>query len=47
MTIAVVCPYDLGEPGGVQDQAIRLVGWLGKAGHQAVQIGRASCRERV
>jgi phosphatidylinositol alpha-mannosyltransferase len=37
--VAVVSPYDLGKPGGVQDQAIRLVGWLGEAGHDAVLIG--------
>jgi len=28
MRVAVVCPYDLGRPGGVQDQAIKLVAWL-------------------
>jgi len=39
MRVAVVSPYDLGEPGGVQDQAMRLVGWLGKAGHEAVLVG--------
>jgi len=37
--VAVVCPYDLGAPGGVQDQATRLVRWLGSAGHDAVLIG--------
>ena len=39
MKVAVVSPYDLGKPGGVQDQAVRLVGWLGEAGHDAVLIG--------
>ncbi len=39
MKVAVVCPYDLGRPGGVQDQAIRLVRWLGDAGVEAVLIG--------
>jgi phosphatidylinositol alpha-mannosyltransferase len=37
--IAIVCPYDLGRHGGVQDQTIRLTGWLRDAGHQAVLIG--------
>ncbi len=35
MKIAVVCPYDLSAPGGVQDQVIGLVERLGRAGHQA------------
>ena len=39
MRIAVVSPYDLGRPGGVQDQTTRLVGWLGQAGHDATLIG--------
>lgn len=39
MRVAVVSPYDLGKPGGVQDQAIRLVGWLIEAGHEAVLVG--------
>ncbi|MBU1865171.1 MAG: glycosyltransferase family 4 protein [Actinobacteria bacterium] len=34
MKIAVVCPYDLAAPGGVQDQVIGLVERLGAAGHQ-------------
>jgi len=33
--IAVVCPYDLSAPGGVQDQVIGLVERLGDAGHEA------------
>jgi len=33
--IAVVCPYDLSAPGGVQDQVIGLVERLGGAGHEA------------
>jgi phosphatidyl-myo-inositol alpha-mannosyltransferase len=37
--VAVVCPYDLGIPGGGQDQAIRLVRWLTEAGAEAVLIG--------
>lgn len=39
MRVAVVCPYDLGRPGGGQDQAIRLVRWLGEAGTEALLVG--------
>ncbi len=39
MRVAVVCPYDLGALGGVQDQATALVGWLGEAGHEAWLVG--------
>lgn len=39
MNVVIVCPYDLGRNGGVQDQAIRLVGWLGKLGHDVKLIG--------
>lgn len=39
MRVAVVCPYDLGRFGGVQDQAIKLVTWLNEAGHEAWLIG--------
>ncbi len=39
MRVAVVCPYDLDIPGGVQDQTIRLVRWLGTAGIEASLIG--------
>lgn len=35
MKVAVVCPYDIGRPGGVQDQATRLVQWLRQASHEA------------
>jgi len=40
--IAIVCPYDLAAPGGVQDQVIGLVTHLGAAGHEtwAVAPGR-------
>jgi phosphatidylinositol alpha-mannosyltransferase len=37
--VAVVCPYDLGVPGGVQDQTTRLVRWLHDLGHDAVLVG--------
>jgi len=39
MHVAIVSPYDLGKPGGVQDQVIRLAGWLEHAGHSATVIG--------
>lgn len=39
MKVAVVTPYDLGIPGGVQDQALRLTRWLETSGHEAVLIG--------
>lgn len=35
MRVAVVCPYAFDAPGGVQDQAARLVRWLDEAGHEA------------
>lgn len=39
MRIAIVCPYDLGRFGGVQDQAIKLTDWLREAGHEALLLG--------
>jgi len=33
--VALVCPYDLAVPGGVQGQVISLVQWLREAGHEA------------
>jgi phosphatidylinositol alpha-mannosyltransferase len=39
MRIGLVSPYDLGRPGGVQDQVIRLAGWLRGAGHDPVIVG--------
>lgn len=39
MRVAIVCPYDLGKDGGVQDQAIRLGRWLSDLGHESVLIG--------
>ncbi len=35
MRIAVVSPYDLDAPGGVQDQVVSLVSWLRDDGHEA------------
>ena len=37
--VAIVCPYDLGRNGGVQDQAIRLTDWIGTLGHETVLVG--------
>lgn len=39
MRIGIVSPYDLGLPGGVQDQAIRLCQWLDALGHDSVLVG--------
>ena len=39
MNVALVCPYDLGKPGGVQDQVVRLRDWLDAAGHTTRIIG--------
>ncbi len=38
MKVGLVCPYDMGAHGGVQDQVIRLARWLGAAGHEATII---------
>jgi len=37
--VALICPYDLGAHGGVQDQVIRLEQWLTDLGHDAVIVG--------
>jgi len=39
MRIGLVSPYDLGRPGGVQDQVIRLAGWLADEGHEPAIVG--------
>jgi phosphatidylinositol alpha-mannosyltransferase len=39
MRVGLVCPYDLGAPGGVQDQVVRLQRWLLAAGHEVKLIG--------
>jgi phosphatidylinositol alpha-mannosyltransferase len=39
MRIALVCPYDLDTPGGVQDQVFRLERWLSEAGHDPFIVG--------
>lgn len=39
MRVGIVSPYDLGLPGGVQDQVIRLSGWLNALGHESIVVG--------
>lgn len=39
MRVAVVCPYDLGRPGGVQIQAVELTRRLCGVGHDAWLVG--------
>lgn len=39
MRVALVCPYDLGKPGGVQDQVTMLARWLANHGHDPVVVG--------
>lgn len=39
MNVAIVCPYDLAVPGGVQDQVLQLAGWMTDLGHDATIIG--------
>jgi phosphatidyl-myo-inositol alpha-mannosyltransferase len=33
MKVGLVCPYDIGRPGGVQDQVMRIADWLRSEGH--------------
>lgn len=37
--VGIVCPYDLGRFGGVQDQVVKLAQWLGEEGDEALVIG--------
>lgn len=39
MRIGLVCPYDLGNFGGVQDLVTSLARWLGEEGHEAWVVG--------
>lgn len=39
MKVGLVCPYDLGALGGVQNQVSTLAGWLQEEGHDAVIVG--------
>jgi phosphatidylinositol alpha-mannosyltransferase len=43
MRVGLVCPYDMGIPGGVQDQVLRLSRWVVEAGHDVVVIGPGEC----
>ena len=38
MRVALVCPYDLGRHGGVQDQVRKPAGWLLDAGHRVTVV---------
>ncbi len=39
MRVALVSPYDMGKPGGVQDQVALLARWLARSGHDAYTVG--------
>lgn len=39
MRVGLICPYDLDLPGGVQDQVIRIAGWLEALGHRTTIVG--------
>ena len=39
MKIALVCPYDLGEPGGVQNQVVLIARQMAARGHQVMVVG--------
>lgn len=43
MRVGLVCPYDMGRPGGVQDQVRRIARWLRAAGHEAGIIAPGEC----
>jgi len=43
MRIGLVCPYDMGVPGGVQDQVTRLARWLRAEGHAVKVVGPGHC----
>ena len=38
MKVGLVCPYDMGAHGGVQDQVVRLADWLRQDGHEVIVI---------
>ena len=42
MKVGLVCPYDMGRPGGVQDQVVRLSRWLADAGHATTVVAPGS-----
>ena len=41
MRVAIICPYSLSRPGGVQGQVVGLAGALHSAGHEAVVLAPA------
>ena len=43
MKIGLVCPYDMGVPGGVQDQVTRLARWLRADGHTVKVVAPGDC----
>lgn len=45
MKVALVCPYDMGVPGGVQDQVRRLSKWVAAAGHDVRLIAPGESAE--
>ena len=45
MRVGLICPYDMGVPGGVQDQVMRLARWLRSAGHEATIIAPGDCED--
>ncbi len=47
MKVAVVCPYDLGRPGGVQQLTVELVSRLRVEGHDAWLVGPGDAPENV
>lgn len=46
MRIAIVCPYDLGRPGGVQDHVLRLADELRTVGDEVLTVGPGSAGGR-
>lgn len=45
MRVGLVCPYDMGNSGGVQDQVLRLSRWVRQAGHEVRLIAPGECDE--
>lgn len=47
MRIAMVCPYDVGEPGGVQNQAVLLAQEMLGRGHHVTVVGPGQLAEPI
>ena len=47
MRVALLCPYSLSRPGGVQGQVLGLAAALARSGHDAVVLAPADGREEV